>query len=500
MNGLLRGLRITRRRLMELMLGAAGWTLAGAKPLRAGDAGRGAAGELQRSVAGKVTARDAKGYETLRGSLVWNARKPKRRPDLIVEAASVADVREAVRFARRRGLKVSVRGGGHHSSGTALREGGLLIDVGALRAVEIDAADKTALAQPGVRGGELAAKLAGQGLAFPCGHCSTVPLGGYLLGGGFGWNAGEWGVACWNVRGVDVVTARGELLHADENDHADLFWAARGAGPGFFGVVVGYRLQLFDLPTAIETTTLLYPLGKAGDLARWAAHTGPELPRNVELVLLCLGAPAHLVKHHPRVCTVSATVFARSHQEAVTALQPVAACPVEGSLAKEVNLPASFDSLFGMMDAVFPDGKRCAMDTLWLAGDAGKLLARAAEEYQHAPSPRSLLLCVVPPPPPPDAPPLPDCAFSMVGPVNLGCYAIWDDASADAENVAWLRRTTDAFSDATLGYYVGETDFDAGASRSRGSFSPASWRRLAELRKKYDPAGVFHGHLGRSRE
>jgi FAD/FMN-containing dehydrogenase len=376
----------------------------------------------------------------------------------------------------------------------------LLIDVGALRGVEIDAAHKTALAQPGVRGRELTEKLARQGLAFPCGHCSTVPLAGYLLGGGFGWNAGEWGVACWNVTGVDVVTAGGELLHADENDHADLFWAARGAGPGFVGVIVGYRLRLFELPTAIETTTLVYPLEKAGDLARWAARTGPQLARNVELVLLCVAAPAHLTKQHSRVCTVTATAFARSHQEALAALQPIAACPVEGALAREVNAPASFDSLFGVMDAAFPDGKRCAMDTLWLAGDAGELLARAAAQYERAPSPRSLLLCVVPPPPPADAPPLPDCAFSMVGPVNLGCYAIWDEESADEENVAWLRRTTAALSDATIGYYVGETDFDAGESRSRRSFSEANWQRLAELRKKHDPTGLFHDYAGRGPE
>jgi hypothetical protein len=196
------------------------------------------------------------------------------------------------------------------------------------------------------------------------------------------------------------------------------------------------------------------------------------------------------------VCTVSATAFARSHEAAVAALQPVAACPVEGALARELNAPASFQSLFAGMDAAFPDGKRCAMDTLWLTGDPGELFARAAARFEHAPSPRSLLLCVVPPPPPAGAPPLPDAAFSMVGPVQLGCYAIWDEAAGDARNLAWLRETAAALADATLGFYVGETDFEAGGSRPRRSYSAASWSRLAELRSKYDPKSVFQGPPG----
>jgi FAD/FMN-containing dehydrogenase len=495
---LIRTLRLTRRQAMRGLVGVAATAVAGCAERRSGNpiAPKVQLQALDERIAGTVTVRHASDYEAQRYAMVWNARKPDRYPDAIVRVESVADVREAVRFARDRGLKVAVRGGGHHWSGTALRDGGLLIDLSALRDVVIDKPSKTAVVQPGMRNLELAQKLAEHDLAFPLGHCPSVTVSGYLLGGGFGWNAGEWGVACWNVTGVDVITADGQLVHASADENTDLFWAARGAGAGFFGIVVGYHLRLFDVPRAILTTTLVYPIDKSADLARWASETGAKLPPNVELVLLLSSASPAIASEHPRTCTMMATAFCQTLQEAAKALEPVADCPVAGRISASFNQDTPLSKLFESMDASFPAGKRYAVDTLWLAGNPPALLSEAARQLAEAPSRESLLLCAFSPPPPADAPPMPDCAFSMVGPVYLGCYAIWNDEPSDAANVAWLRKTTGALSDSTIGYYLGETDLAADPSRARRSFGDTNWQKLAELRRKYDAQGVFHGYLG----
>ena len=181
---------------------------------------------------GTLLRRGEEGYEAARRGAVWNARTPDRHPEAIVLAASEADAVAAVRLARERGLTVTVRSGGHSWAGNHLRDGSVLIDLSALRGHEVDEANMTARVQPGCRGNELLAALGERGLFFPAGHCPGVGLGGYLLQGGYGWNGRLHGPACMSVEAIDVVTADGELVRADENENADLLWAARGAGPG----------------------------------------------------------------------------------------------------------------------------------------------------------------------------------------------------------------------------------------------------------------------------
>ena len=215
---------------------------------------------LSRSIKGRVVARADGDYEATLRDLVWNQLAPPRRPELLVHAESVRDVIATVDFARHHGLRVAVRSGGHAWCGAALRDGGVLIDVGHLDSIEIDAARATAIVGPGAVSLDLARELAIQGYAFPLGHCGSVRVGGYLLSGGLGWNPGGWGPACLSVDAVDVVTADARAVRASATEHPELFWAARGGGVGFCGAVVGFHLRLHPLPAAIITSTLAYPL------------------------------------------------------------------------------------------------------------------------------------------------------------------------------------------------------------------------------------------------
>src|SRR5947208_9102264 len=140
----------------------------------------------------------------------------------------------------------------------------------------------TATVGPGVKCNELVAALAPHDLFFPAGHCPGVGLGGYLLQGGYGWNGRVHGPACMSVEAIDVVTADGELVRADGEQHADLFWAARGAGPGFFGVVTRFHLGLQPRPQAMMKSDYVYPIEVLDDVLRWIRTIQPSLPLNME--------------------------------------------------------------------------------------------------------------------------------------------------------------------------------------------------------------------------
>ncbi|HXM29735.1 MAG TPA: FAD-binding oxidoreductase, partial [Chthoniobacterales bacterium] len=232
-------------------------------------------------------------YEATRRRMVWNERIPERFPDVIFSVTSDADVIEAVKLARSRGLRIAIRAGGHSWIATSLRDGGMLIDLSRLNGVTVDLATRTATAQPAIKNTELVAALAQHELAFPAGHCPTVAIGGYLLAGGQGWNQGGWGIACSNILAIDFVNADGELITADAQRNSELLWAARGGGPGFPGVILRYHLRPYPMPKVIMQCIYVYPLDLIEAIVPWLAKIVPSLPSSVEqLLLLALPPPS----------------------------------------------------------------------------------------------------------------------------------------------------------------------------------------------------------------
>jgi FAD/FMN-containing dehydrogenase len=442
---------------------------------------------LKKAVRGTVTTREDAGYEAVRAGLLWNARKSERFPEIIVKAMDATDVQEAVRFAAATGRRVSVRGGGHHFSTIALQEC-VVIDLSEMNALQVCAERRVARAQPAVTNGRLAAALTKEGLAFPTGHCASVPLSGYLLGGGFGWNAGAWGIACHNVESVDVVLADGSLVTASDKENADVFWAARGAGPEFFGVVTEYRLRLHELPRAIRTSVWVYPIGEVDAVEDWMSRTMRIVPRNVEFTAVFSSAPPPLAGKAAKTISAVATIFAHTEEQARATLAQIATGAPEGAIDVQLGMETPFDVLYLIMGQFFLEGRRYAADNNWSADPAGQM-AIMADAVEVAPSAESFALGLVLPPP--DGTAMPDAAFSMVGPA-FGCtYAIWQDETQDQANLAWLRMASQKTAPISLGHYVGEADLDL-ADRSRRSFAPDVFERLRRLQRKYDPASLFH--------
>lgn len=442
---------------------------------------------LRLRIRGDVVTRDDAGYEAVRAGLLWNGRKPDRFPEMVVRAKDAADVQAAVRFAAAHGKRVSVRGGGHHWSGLALQDC-IVIDLAGVDALVIDPVARTAQAEPGVRNGRLTEALAEHGLAFPAGHCASVPLSGYLLGGGFGWNSGAWGVACHNVESVEVVLADGSLVTASLTENADIFWAARGAGPEFFGVVVAYRLRLHLLPQTIRTSLWTYRPDRVEAVEDWMSRTMRQVRRNVEFTAVMASAPPPLAEQTEKSLTAVATIFAETEEEAEETLAIISAGAPDGVLDIQLSLPTPFAVLYQIIGQFFPEGRRFAADSNWSDGPA-MLMKRLAEAVEIAPSAESFALAVVLPPFDPDL--MPPGAFSMIGRAFSCAYAVWRDAGEDDANFAWLRNASDRLAPVSLGHYVGEADLDR-AERIRSSFSPAALERLRELQRRFDPTGRFH--------
>jgi FAD/FMN-containing dehydrogenase len=450
---------------------------------------------LQERISGTMLHRGDPNYEQARRAPGWNELKPERYPDLIVQVASEDDAIEAVNFAREQHMKIGIRGGGHNWCAAALQEGGILLDLSRLNQVHIDPEARVATAEPVVTNRFLAKQLAKHGLAFPVGHCPCVPLSGFILNGGLGWNAGEWGISCFSLLSLDVVTADGNLLTASETENTELLWAARGAGPGFFGVATKYRLRLYPLPKAITTSTLTYPLQRLPEVVQWATQTVNTLPENVEFTLYIASAPPSVADQCEKVCILSTTAFADSDEEAAEALSAFATCPLADCVMKDLQASTPFPVLFDNADRFWPEGKRYAVDTIWSASPPLEVLSIIQDHFTTVPSAHSMILCPILPSPT-DATPLPDAAFSMIAPGYVACYSIWEEAGHDEANITWLRTLMRALAPLAVGCYVGESDIVADPSQMVASFARPHWERLQALRKKYDPSGVFHSYMG----
>jgi len=237
---------------------------------------------LRTSMRGPVLAPGEPGYDDARS--VWNA-SIDRSPALIAQPTGVADVITAVRFANQHDLPVAVRGGGHSFAGLGTCDGGLLVDLALMNGIRVDPASHTAVAQGGVTWGALDHETAAFGLATTGGEVSTTGIAGLSLGGGIGWLARKHGLACDNVISADVVTAAGELLHVDAQEHPDLFWALRGGG-GNFGVVTALEYRLHPVSTVFGGM-LLYPADAAAAVLSFyeqhSAHEPDELCTLLEL-------------------------------------------------------------------------------------------------------------------------------------------------------------------------------------------------------------------------
>ena len=455
---------------------------------------------LRKSIKGQVLTASDSDFEKVALD-VWNKYGTiKRRPQLIVRVANEQDVVEAVKFAGKNKLKVIVRGGGHNWCNPSMRNGGMMIDLTNLnQVISIDAKAHKAVVQPIVSNREIQAKLNAQNLSYPSGHCPQVKLSGYLLCGGMSWNQGVWGTGIGSVEAVELVTANGDIITADKDQNTDYYWAARGAGPGFFGVATRYHLKLYDLPKAIACSSYYYPIREVGAVAQWLESIASKLPSNIELSLFMLSAPPEIAEKCKadagKVCEVAATIFADSMDEVKSSLKPLDDCPIIAKcLSKTVAKPYDFEALFDASGALWPADLRNQVEATFSDSKLADICSALRDHFLKTPSPTSLIMFAIFTGPNIPAP-LPDAAFSMSAHYYGGPWTMWKKAEDDEANTQWHRKCLELLRPFVVGYYIGESDTVTYPNIVQESYTEDKWKRLRELRKKYDPDGVFFDYF-----
>jgi FAD/FMN-containing dehydrogenase len=435
---------------------------------------------------GREYRRGEDGYEEARWGAVWNARTPGRYPDLIVQAEGEEDVLAAVRRAASEGLRIGVRSGGHSWAGNHLRDGGMLLDLSRLDSLALDAEAGTAVVGPGCRGNVALAQLAEHDLFFPAGHCPGVGLGGYLLQGGYGWNGRVHGPACMSVEAIDVVTPAGELVRADARSHPDLFWAARGSGPGFFGAVVRFHLRLYPRPRHIANGVQLYSLDLLEEVFGWVQAVGPSVPREVELMVI-----VHRDLEGEPEIAVTAPALVDTPAQAAEALAFLETCPVrERAKAAVPNVAVELDDLYAAVHQSYPDEHRYAVDNMWTHAPAAELtpgLRRIADTLPGAPS-HMLWMNWGP------SPGRPEMAYSVEDETYIALYAVWQDPGKDDANRGWVRERMGEMEGLASGIQLADENL---GERPARFVSDANMARLDAVRAAYDPEGLFHPWMGR---
>lgn len=433
--------------------------------------------------------RGVQGYEAARLSSMWNARVPERFPDVIVRANSVDEVSEALSVAALKDFRVAIKSGGHSWSGNHLRDGGMLLDLSGLNAAFIDKTSMRAVVQPGCCGDELAALLAKQDLFFPVGHCKGVGVGGYLLQGGYGWHSRRLGPACASVIGLDIVTADGVMVYASAEENADLFWAARGAGPGFFGVVTAFHLRLYQRPKIIGFTVQTFPISMLEEVFRWAYEVGPSVPDSVELMLLMT---SHALGVAGKGIVVIAPVFADSLEEARSAIEFMRINP----LAKRASfklpfIPSGLRFLLRVVKGQYPDNHRYAVDNMWTHAHIDELLPglkKIAETMPPAPS-HMLWMNWMPPAERPA-----DMAYSMEDNTYIALYAGWKNEKDDSRHADWAVSRIREMEAYASGCQLADENL---GQRPARFMSDDNMARMEQLRAQYDPDGRFYPWMGR---
>jgi len=437
--------------------------------------------------AGELLLRGDAGYESARIGRIFNRRLSDRQPAAVLRATTERDVILGVRLAREHGWQVAVRSGGHSWAQWSVRDNALVIDLAGLREMAYDEGTGIARVSPAVQGGsELAPFLAGRGRFFVGGHCPTVGLGGFLLQGGQGWNARGWGWAAEYVDAVDVVTADGELVRADSRRNTDLYWAARGAGPGFPGVVTRFHLRTLPAPGHVAQTVQAFHLRDFDEVMTWLHEVHSTVADTVEIVALT--KTDRTLCDEP-VLLVTGVALVADEAEADRVLAPLRTNPaLDRALLVVDAAPTTMDEQRARQLVDNPDGHRWAVDNAWLSGPVERVLPAMRRAYTTLPNDKAFTIWFSMAP----VRRLPDMAFSLQSEIYLASYVLWEDEADDGTCQAWLREVMADLEPVTIGQYLGDSDL----SRRQVRFmSEESWERLQDICARRDPGGLFAGYL-----
>lgn len=445
---------------------------------------------LRGAFRGSVLLPGEPGYDEARA--VWNAMIDKR-PGLIVRCAGAADVLHAIRFARDHGLLIAVKGAGHNIAGSAVCDGGLMLDLSPMKSVHVDPENRTARVEPGVTLGEFDREAQAFGLATSLGINSTTGVAGLTLGGGFGWLSRSFGHSIDNLISADVVTAGGELVRASEDKNADLFWGLRGGG-GNLGVVTSFTFRLHPVGPEVLAGLIVYPFDRAPDLLKAYRSFVAKAPDALTAWTVLRKAPPLPflpADVHGREVVIFPLLYVGDVEEGQRAIEPLRSFGAPLGEHVGVQPYTAWQSAF---DPLLTPGAR----NYWKSHDfselsdpaidlivryAGMLPTPGCEIFiAHLDGAAGRIA--------PDAMAYPHRGATFI----LNVHTRWEDAGQDHECISWARSFFEATAPhATGGVYVNFMTADE-QDRVRAAYG-SNYNRLASLKAKYDPGNVFQVNL-----
>ena len=421
---------------------------------------------------------------------IWNA-MIDRRPGLIVRCTGTVDVVQAVRFARKHRLLVSVRGGGHNIAGLAVCEGGMMIDLSNMRGVWVDPVAGTARAQAGCTLGDLDRETQLHGQAAVLGFISTTGIAGLTVGGGFGYLTRRHGCTCDNLVSMEVVTADAKVLRTSIDENEDLFWALRGGG-GNFGIVTSFEYRLHPVGPEILGGAIAWrgeDAQRVLDNYRDFSAAAPRELTSVAVLRIATPAPWLPKEIHGKPIAAIFICHTGSFEDGEKLVAPLRKL---GQPVADIVTRRPYTQMQSLLDATQPKGRRYYWKSHYLAKLSPEFDQVAVAHAARIASPFSAILL-----------------FQIGGALNqlpnehspvgnrdaayvLNIAGSWERPEEDEVNIRWAREGFEAtrpFS--TGGTYVNFLTEEEGAERIEAAYGRANLDRLAALKRKYDPEDLF---------
>jgi FAD/FMN-containing dehydrogenase len=411
---------------------------------------------------------------------IWNG-MIDRKPALIARCATTGDVANAVCVARDRNLVVSVRGGGHNVAGNAVCDAGLMIDLSLMKSIKVDPSERISTAQPGLLWQDFDRATTAVGLATTGGQVSHTGIAGLTLGGGLGYLMGLHGAACDNLVSAEVVTAEGDILEADADRNADLFWALRGGG-GNFGIVTSFRYRLHPVGT-VTAGLLIHPQERSQDVLSFYRNYLPGTPDSLDTSVVFLNTPSG------QAAIAIVVVFFGTLSESKPVIGPLREF---GPPLADLIAEMPYTQAQQLADQLVPAGNRYYWKSNFLDTISDGLVEILERQAARSPSSHSMILL-----------------FELKGEIKrrsrdsmafdhrddnfeLSIIANWTDPTLDSANITWARETWSAIQPFVKpGVYVNHLTGDEPIERIRAAYGPGKYERLRQIKRKFDPTNFF---------
>jgi len=406
------------------------------------------------------------------------------RPAAVARVAGTEDVVRVVSAARDSGLELSVRSGGHNPNGWGTSEGGIVLDLSGLKGIEIDAESRTAWAETGMTAAEYATAAGEHDLVTGFGDAGSVGIGGITLGGGVGFLLRKHGLTIDDLLAAEIVTANGQVLDVDAENHPDLFWAIRGGG-GNFGVATRLKFRLHELPEIVGGMIMLPATPELVAEYFAAAEAAPEELSTIANVMLAPPMPFVPAEHHGKPVIMGLIVYAGPAADGEDAIAPFR--ELAEPLADMIG-PKPYAGMYEGPEP--PPAVTSSAKNMFVNAIDRDAAAAIIEQLPASTAQRSVT------------------QFRILGgamarvPADATAYAhrdkramanvatLYEDPAEAPTHQAWVASLADALDDGAAGAYVNFIGEDSEAT-VRGAYPGSTWDRLAEIKGRYDPDNLF---------